>query len=76
MRQSISNTAEFGDHVSGPRVALSLNKWRNMKAVLADIQNGTRANDLPLTTTKLTSKTYWVTVKKLTFEIESWCWIA
>ena len=44
MRQSISNTAEFGDYVSGPRVITEQVK-ENMKAVLADIQNGKFAND-------------------------------
>lgn len=39
MRQSISNTAEYGDYVSGPRVITDQAK-ENMKAVLADIQNG------------------------------------
>ena len=39
MRQSISNTAEYGDYVSGPRVITEQVK-ENMKAVLADIQNG------------------------------------
>lgn len=40
MRYSISNTAEFGDYVSGPRVITDETK-ANMKAVLKDIQNGT-----------------------------------
>ena len=44
MRQSISNTAEYGDYVSGPRVITEQVK-ENMKAVLADIQNGKFAND-------------------------------
>ncbi|MFC3928523.1 ketol-acid reductoisomerase [Streptococcus caprae] len=44
MRQSISNTAEFGDYVSGPRVITDQVK-ENMKAVLADIQSGKFAND-------------------------------
>lgn len=44
MRQSISNTAEFGDYVSGPRVITEQVK-ENMKAVLADIQSGKFAND-------------------------------
>lgn len=39
MRQSISNTAEYGDYVAGPRVIQAETK-ANMKAVLADIQNG------------------------------------
>ncbi|MDP4469563.1 ketol-acid reductoisomerase [Staphylococcus hyicus] len=39
MRYSISNTAEFGDYVSGPRVITDDTK-NNMKAVLKDIQTG------------------------------------
>ena len=38
-RWSISDTAEFGDYVSGPRV-ISPEVKENMKAVLADIQSG------------------------------------
>ncbi|WP_349827506.1 ketol-acid reductoisomerase [Brevibacterium litoralis] len=41
-RWSISDTAEYGDYVSGPRVITPEVK-ENMKAVLADIQNGTFA---------------------------------
>ncbi|MBF0011471.1 ketol-acid reductoisomerase [Enterococcus casseliflavus] len=39
MRHSISNTAEYGDYVSGARVFTAQAK-ENMKAVLTDIQNG------------------------------------
>ena len=38
-RWSVSDTAEYGDYVSGPRVIDGRVK-ENMKAVLADIQNG------------------------------------
>jgi len=38
-RWSISDTAEFGDYVSGPRV-IDQHVKDNMKAVLADIQSG------------------------------------
>jgi ketol-acid reductoisomerase len=38
-RWSVSDTAEYGDYVSGPRV-ISPEVKENMKAVLADIQNG------------------------------------
>ena len=38
-RWSISDTAEYGDYVSGPRV-ISPQVKENMKAVLADIQSG------------------------------------
>jgi len=41
-RWSVSDTAEFGDYVSGPRV-IDPRVKENMKAVLADIQNGTFA---------------------------------
>ena len=41
-RWSISDTAEYGDYVSGPRV-ISPEVKENMKAVLADIQNGSFA---------------------------------
>ncbi|RHH70208.1 MULTISPECIES: ketol-acid reductoisomerase [Vagococcus] len=42
MRDSISNTAEYGDYVSGPRVVTAETKAR-MKDVLTDIQDGTFA---------------------------------
>ena len=42
MRWSISDTAEYGDYVSGPRV-ISPEVKRNMQAVLKDIQDGTFA---------------------------------
>jgi ketol-acid reductoisomerase len=38
-RWSVSDTAEYGDYVSGPRV-ISPDVKENMKAVLADIQSG------------------------------------
>ncbi len=39
MRYSISNTAEYGDYVSGPRVVEPSAK-ENMKQILKEIQNG------------------------------------
>ncbi len=41
-RWSVSDTAEYGDYVSGPRV-IDPSVKANMKAVLTDIQNGTFA---------------------------------
>src|SRR5699024_6541260 len=41
-RWSISDTAEFGDYVSGPRV-IDAQVKENMKAVLAEVQNGSFA---------------------------------
>ena len=49
MRYSISDTAEFGDYVSGPRVVNDESR-KAMKAILTEIQDGTFAkrflNDL------------------------------
>mgnify|MGYP001237261038 CR=1 FL=1 len=44
MNYSISNTAEYGEYVSGPRVVSSESK-KAMKAVLDDIQTGKFARD-------------------------------
>jgi len=41
-RWSVSDTAEYGDYVSGPRV-IDVRVKENMKAVLADVQNGSFA---------------------------------
>ena len=43
MNYSISDTAEFGEYVSGPRVLPYEETKKNMKAVLKDIQDGTFA---------------------------------
>jgi ketol-acid reductoisomerase len=47
MRHSISNTAEYGDYVTGPRVVTDETK-KEMKKVLEDIQNGTFARNFIL----------------------------
>jgi ketol-acid reductoisomerase len=44
MRYSISNTAEYGDYVSGPRI-IDQKVRENMKKVLADIQTGRFTRD-------------------------------
>jgi ketol-acid reductoisomerase len=44
MRYSISNTAEYGDYVSGPRVITAETK-KEMKRILADIQSGKFTRD-------------------------------
>ena len=40
MNYSISDTAEYGEYVSGPRILPYEETKKNMKAVLADIQDG------------------------------------
>lgn len=47
MRDSISNTAEYGDYVTGPRIVTEETK-KAMKEVLADIQSGKFARDFIL----------------------------
>ena len=44
MRDSISNTAEYGDYVSGPRLITTETK-AEMKRILADIQDGSFARN-------------------------------
>jgi len=44
MRSSISNTAEYGDYITGPKIITAETK-EAMKQVLADIQSGKFAND-------------------------------
>jgi ketol-acid reductoisomerase len=47
MRYSISNTAEYGDYVSGPRV-ISCESKKAMREILKEIQNGVFAKDFIL----------------------------
>ena len=47
MRYSISNTAEYGDYITGPKIITAETK-EAMKKVLADIQDGTFAKDFLL----------------------------
>ena len=44
MRYSISNTAEYGDYITGPKVVTDETK-KAMKQILSDIQDGTFARD-------------------------------
>ena len=47
MRYSISNTAEYGDYVTGPKIITEDTK-KAMKKILSDIQDGTFAKDFLL----------------------------
>lgn len=47
MRDSISNTAEYGDYVTGPRIITEETR-KEMKRILAEIQNGTFARNFIL----------------------------
>ena len=47
MRYSISNTAEYGDYITGPKIITEETK-KTMKKILADIQDGSFAKDFLL----------------------------
>ena len=47
MRYSVSNTAEYGDYVTGPKIITEETK-KAMRKILADIQDGTFAKDFLL----------------------------
>ncbi|MCI9527648.1 MAG: ketol-acid reductoisomerase [Lachnospiraceae bacterium] len=47
MRYSISNTAEYGDYITGPKIVTDDTK-KAMKKILSDIQDGTFAKDFLL----------------------------
>ena len=47
MRYSVSNTAEYGDYITGPKIITEDTK-KAMKKVLSDIQDGTFAKDFLL----------------------------
>ena len=47
MRYSISNTAEYGDYITGPKIVTDETR-KAMKKVLSDIQDGTFAKDFLL----------------------------
>ena len=47
MRYSISNTAEYGDYITGPKLITEETK-KTMKKILSDIQDGTFAKDFLL----------------------------
>ena len=47
MRYSISNTAEYGDYITGPKIITEDTK-KAMKKILADIQDGTFAKEFLL----------------------------
>ena len=44
MRYSISNTAEYGDYITGPKIITEDTK-KAMKKILSDIQDGTFAKE-------------------------------
>lgn len=67
MRYSISDTAEYGDYVTGPRIITEETK-KEMKKVLAEIQDGTFARNWILE--NQANRPFFNATKKIQSEIE------
>ena len=64
MRYSISNTAEYGDYITGPKVITEETK-KAMKKVLADIQDGSFAKEFLLDMSDAGSQVHFKAMRKL-----------
>ncbi|MBR5540191.1 MAG: ketol-acid reductoisomerase [Clostridia bacterium] len=67
MRYSISNTAEYGDYITGPKIITEETK-KAMKKVLSDIQDGTFAKDFLLDMSDAGSQVHFNAMRKLASE--------
>jgi len=67
MRYSISNTAEYGDYITGPKIITDETK-KAMKKVLSDIQDGTFAKDFLLDMSAAGGQAHFKAMKKLAAE--------
>ena len=67
MRYSISNTAEYGDYITGPKIITEETK-KAMKKVLKDIQDGTFAKDFLLDMSDAGSQVHFNAMRKLASE--------
>ncbi len=67
MRYSISNTAEYGDYVTGPKIITEETK-KTMKKILSDIQDGTFAKDFLLDMSEAGGQVHFKAMRKLAAE--------
>ena len=67
MRYSISNTAEYGDYITGPKIITEETK-KTMKKILKDIQDGTFAKDFLLDMSSAGSQVHFNAMRKLASE--------
>ena len=67
MRYSISNTAEYGDYITGPKIITEETK-KAMKKVLSDIQDGTFAKDFLLDMSAAGGQAHFKAMRKLASE--------
>ena len=70
MRYSISNTAEYGDYITGPKIITEDTK-KAMKEILKDIQDGTFAKDFLLDMSAAGGQAHFKAMRKLAAEHES-----
>ncbi|MBE6855366.1 MAG: ketol-acid reductoisomerase [Ruminococcus sp.] len=63
MRYSISNTAEYGDYLTGPKIITAETK-QTMKKILQDIQDGTFAKDFLLDMSDAGSQVHFNAMRK------------
>ena len=64
MRYSISNTAEYGDYVTGPKLVTEETK-KTMKKILSDIQDGTFAKEFLLDMSPAGRQVHFKAMRKL-----------
>ena len=67
MRYSISNTAEYGDYVTGPKIITEDTK-KAMKKILSDIQDGTFAKEFLLDMSPAGRQVHFQAMRKLASE--------
>ena len=67
MRYSISNTAEYGDYITGPKIITDETK-KAMKKILSDIQDGTFAKEFLLDMSPAGRQVHFKAMRKLAAE--------
>ncbi len=67
MRYSISNTAEYGDYVTGPKIITEDTK-KAMKKILSDIQDGSFAKEFLLDMSQAGGQAHFKAMRKLASE--------
>ena len=67
MRYSISNTAEYGDYITGPKIVTEDTK-KAMKKVLSDIQDGSFAKEFLLDMSDAGRQVHFKAMRKLAAE--------
>ncbi len=67
MRYSISNTAEYGDYITGPKLITEETK-KTMKKILSDIQDGSFAKEFLLDMSEAGGQAHFKAMRKLASE--------